>query len=332
MAMTHRQRVENALALQETDRIPYSMWMHFPNRDRHPRRLAELSLANQKKYDLDFIKFMPFGMYSSIDFGIDLDLFPGYVDAPVAHKPLIENIADWDKIRFVSGKSGEYAVVLEAQRLLFGMMNERIPFLQTVFSPMTTAAKLCSPAVLMKHIAEDPCRVRRALENITATTVEFAKAAVSLGADGLFFATQMSTRDAIDAASHDAFVRKYDFEVLDSVKGSTWFNVMHVHGANAMIREVQDYPVHALSWHDRDDGPSMDEVRTYSDKAFIGGLSWGKNWLGKTNGEVVAEVRETVVRNGGRGVILGPGCVIDPSTPEERLQLVHKTVLETARS
>ncbi|NCC58528.1 MAG: hypothetical protein EOM17_12990 [Synergistales bacterium] len=163
MAMTHRQRVENALALQETDRIPYSMWMHFPNRDRHPRRLAELSLANQKKYDLDFIKFMPYGMYSTIDYGIDLDLFPGFVDAPVAHKPFIENIEDWDKIRFVSGTSGEYAVVLEAQRLLFGMMNERIPFLQTVFSPMTTAAKLCSPAVLMKHIAEDPCRVRRAL-------------------------------------------------------------------------------------------------------------------------------------------------------------------------
>ena len=108
----------------------------------------------------------------------------------------------------------------------------------------------------------------------------------------------MSTRDAIDAASHDAFVRKYDFEVLDSVKGSTWFNVMHVNGANAMIREVQDYPVHALSWHDRDDGPSMDEVRTYSDKAFIGGLSWGK--MVKTNVEVCAEVRETVAATGQR--------------------------------
>ncbi len=332
MKMTHRQRIENALALKETDRLPYSMWMHFPNRDRHPRRLAELSLANQKRFDLDFVKFMPFGMYSTIDYGIDLDLLPGFVDAPSAHAPLVKDVADWDKIRFVSGTSGEYAVVLEAQRLLFDMMDERVPFLQTVFSPMTTAAKLCSPSVLMKHLAEDPRRIHRALEIITAATVQFAKASVSLGADGLFFATQMSTRDAIDPVSHEAFVKKYDFEVLNSVRGSTWFNVMHVHGANAMIREVQDYPVQALSWHDRDDGPSMEEVRAYSTKAFIGGLSWGKNWIGKTNEEVVAEVRETAARNGGRGVVLGPGCVIDPSTPEERLELVHKTVLETARS
>ena len=45
--------------------------------------------------------------------------------------------------------------------------------------------------------------------------------------------------------------------------------------------------------------------------------------------EVAAEVRETAARDGGRGVIVGPGCVIDPSTPEERLELVHKTILET---
>lgn len=76
MPMTHRQRIESTLAFKETDRLPYSMWMHFPNRDRHPRRLAELSLAYQKKYDLDFIKFMPFGMYSTIDYGMDLNVFP----------------------------------------------------------------------------------------------------------------------------------------------------------------------------------------------------------------------------------------------------------------
>lgn len=331
MPMTHRQRIESTLAFKETDRLPYSMWMHFPNRDRHPRRLAELSLAYQKKYDLDFIKFMPFGMYSTIDYGMDLNVFPGFVDSPVAQKPVIEKVSDWDNIRYVSGTAGEYAIVLEAQRILFEMMDEKLPFLQTVFSPMTTAVKLSSPQLLVKHIAEDPQRVRKALEIITATTIEFVKATVALGTDGLFFATQMSTKNLIDDKTHDAFVKKYDLEVLNGVKNSTWFNVLHLHGANAMIREVQDYPVQALSWHDRDDGPSMEEVRGYSDKVFVGGLSWGEKWLSKNNEEVVAEVREVAGRSGGKGVILGPGCVIDPSTPEERLELVYRTVLETVR-
>jgi len=331
MTMTHRQRIEAALSLSATDRLPYSMWMHFPNRDRHPRRLAELSLANQKRYDLDFIKFMPYGLFTTADFGIDLDVVPGFDCPPVLHTPLIKKVEDWDKIRFVSGTEGEYAIVLEAQRILFSMMDERVPFLQTLFSPMTTAAKLCSSDTLMKHIAQDPCRVRRALENITATTIQFAKASVALGADGFFLATQLSVSNIIDAPTHESFVKKYDLQILDAVMDSTWFNVLHVHGANAMLRESQDYPVQAMSWHDRDDGPSMDEVRGYSDKAFIGGMSWGENWIGKTDEAVVEEVREVAKRQGGKGIILGPGCVIDPSTPEERLALVHKTILEMAK-
>ena len=331
MAMTHRQRIEAVLAFRETDRIPYSMWMHFPNRDRNPRRLAELSLELQRRYDLDFIKFMPFGLYTTVDYGIDLDVFPGFNTPPVAHKPLVEKVEDWDGIRFMSGTEGEYAIVLEAQRILSTMTEERVPFLQTVFSPMTTAAKMCSPETLVKHIAQDPVRVHRVLEMITAATLRFVKASLSLGADGFYFATQMSTTDVIDRATHEAFVKHYDLQVLNAVRGATWFNVLHIHGANAMLRDMQDYPVQALSWHDRDDGPSMDEVRTYSDKVFIGGMSWGKNWLGKTDAEVVAEVREVAARQGGKGIILGPGCIIDPATPPERLDLVRKTVLELAR-
>ena len=332
MVMTHRQRIEAALAFQTTDRLPYSMWMHFPNRDLHPRRLAEATFSMQRQFDLDFIKFMPVGLYTTIDYGVDLDVSPGFSDTPVIHKPLIEKVEDWDKIRFVSGIMGEYAVVLEAQRILSSMMEDRVPFLQTIFSPMTTAAKMCSPELLVRHIAQDPHRVRRALENITSTTIEFAKASVALGADGFFFATQMSGSGIIDRETHEAFVKKYDLQVLHAAEKSTWFNVLHVHGAKAMLREVQDYPIQAINWHDRDDGPSMDEVRAFSDKAFIGGMSWGKNWLGKTDAAVVDEVREVASRQGGKGIILGPGCVIDPSTPESRLKLVQKTVLETARS
>lgn len=329
--LTHRERVKKALNFQETDRMPYSLWMHYPNMDRHPRRLAELAIFNQKKYDLDFIKFMPYGMYSTVDFGMDLDLFPGFEEAPVGHEPLIKNVDDWDKIRPVSGTEGEYSIVLEAQRLLFSMLDERIPFLQTVFSPMTTAVKMCSCAdVLVSHLKEKPYKVHRALEIITETTKQFVKAAVDGGADGVFFATQMSSKKIMGKGDHDEFVKSYDLEILKTVADRTWFNVLHLHGAEVMIEDVQDYPVQALSWHDRDDGPSMDHVRSFSEKAFVGGLSWGKNWLGKTDEEVSFEVREVSSRHEGKGIILGPGCVIDPATPVERLELVHRLVSEGA--
>lgn len=325
---THKQRIENALALKESDRTPYSMWMHFPNRDRHPRRLAELALANQKKYDLDFIKYMPFGLYTTIDMGVDLDVYPGFEKAPTLHEPVIKDVKDWDRIRPVSGVRGEYAVVLESQRILMEMMDEHVPFLQTLFSPATTLAKMCSPATLVKHMREDPARVHRVLEMVADTTVQFARASAALGADGFFYATQLSGRRTMEKAEHEEFVMKYDLEVLNAVKDLTWFNVLHMHGAEVRIDEVQHYPVQGLSWHDRDDGPSMDEVRAYSSKAFVGGLSWGENWLTKTEEQVAAEVREVCSR---KGVILGPGCVIEPHTPEKFLELVRRTVLECAR-
>lgn len=325
---THKQRIENAIALKENDRTPYSLWMHFPNRDRSPRRLAQLALANQKKYDLDFIKFMPFGMYTTIDMGADVDVFNGFEDAPVLHEPVIKDVKDWDKIKPVDGLRGEYAIVLEAQRLAIEGMDEHIPFLQTLFSPATTLAKLCSPATLVKHMREDPVRIHRVLEMVTDTTIKFAKACVAFGADGFFYATQLSERKTMEKAEHDEFVKKYDFEVLNAVKDSTWFNVLHIHGDGVRIDEMQDYPVQALSWHDRDNGPSMDEVRKYSTKAFIGGLSRGENWLKKTEAQIVEEVKEKCSQP---GVIIGPGCVIDPQTPEKYLDLVHKTILESAR-
>ena len=325
---THKQRIENAIAMKENDRTPYSMWMHFPNRDRSPRRLAEMALANQKKYDLDFIKYMPFGLYTTIDMGANLDVFEGFLKPPVLHEPVVKTAADWDKMRPVSGTSGEYAVVLESQRILMSMMDEHVPFLQTLFSPATTMAKLCSPKALIEHMHEAPEKVHRVLEMITDTTIQFAKAAVALGADGFFFATQLSGRKTMSTEEHNEFVKKYDLQILNAVKDATWFNVLHMHGAEVRVDEAQDYPVQGLSWHDRDDGPTMDEVRKYSTKAFVGGLSWGENWLTKTEEQVAAEVREMCGRP---GVIIGPGCVIEPQTPEKYLQLVHNTIVECAK-
>ena len=323
--LTHKQRIENALALKENDRTPYSMWMHYPNRDRHPRRLAELALRAQREYDLDFIKYMPFGLYTTIDMGVDLDVYEGFEKAPTQHEPVIKDVKDWDRIRPLDGTRGEYAVVLESQRILMEMLEEHVPFLQTLFSPATTLAKMCSPAELVRHMREDPARVHRVLEMVTDTTIQFARASADLGADGFFYASQLSGRQTMEKAEHEAFVEKYDLAILNAVKDRTWFNVLHLHGAQVRIDEVQHYPVQGLSWHDRDDGPSMEEVRKYSTKAFVGGLSWGENWLTKTEEQVVGEVREMCGRP---GLILGPGCVIEPHTPKKFLELVHKTVVE----
>lgn len=331
MTMTHKQRIENAIALKASDRIPYALWMHNPNKDRHPKRLAELSLNLQKKYDMDFIKFTPYGMYQTIDMGADLDVFPGFRDAPVLHKSLINYVKDWDKLRPVCGKSGEFTYCLEGQRMCHQMLEERVPLLQTVFSPLTVALKICNPKILAQHIKEDPYRVHRALEMFMDTLIQFMKASVDLGADGFFYATQVSSRDLLTEAENEEFCRKYDLEVLNTVKNSTWFNILHLHGTKVYIDKVEDYPVQGINWHDRDEGPSMEEVRKFSSKALVGGLTWGAKWKDMDKADIAAEVRDAASKLDGKGIIVGPGCVVDPDTPHETMALVQKTVEETAR-
>ncbi len=330
--MNRRERLEKALAMQKPDRMPFSLWMHFPNHDRSPRRLAEMALHNQRELDMDFVKYMPYGLFTCVDYGLPLKVFPGFFDAPVAECALINKPEDWTKLRARSGVEGEYAVVLESQRIFLKESKEQVPFLQTVFSPLTTAVKLCSgPDQLIEHIRKEPAKVHAALAHITETAVQFAKTAVDRGAAGLFMATQMSLKNQLTLAEHAEFVKKYDLAVLDAVKGKAWFTMYHMHGAHPWYEEFREYPVQAFNWHDCDDGPSLAEGRKLiPGKCFCGGLSHLKTAHQGTDAEIAAQVNNAWTSTEGKGVIFTPGCVLNTHTSMERLRHIAACVKATS--
>ena len=188
--MTHRQRIEAALKGELTDRAPFGFWWHFANRDWSPRRLAELAVALQRRLDLDFIKFSPYGLYSVVDWGVTLEIFAGDMDPPVQASYPIQSPDDWTKLEPRSGEDGEYLVLLEAQRIALDMLDGQVPFTQTIFSPLTSAAKMVGRDQLPIHIREHPDELHEGLRIITETTRRFVAQVVERGADGLFFASQ----------------------------------------------------------------------------------------------------------------------------------------------
>lgn len=317
--MNHRERIEAALAGKATDRLPFGFWGHFPNEDRSPRRLAELTLARQRDLDLDFIKCMPYGLYSVVDWGVRLKVFEGYLDPPVQTYFPIHTHEDWAKLRPVSGDSGEYAVVLEGQRIMMSELKSRVPVVQTVFSPLTSAVKLSGEKALLDHINDHPGSVHAGLEIITETTRGFAEKALSEGADGLFFATQMSNRGKLTPAQHDEFVRRYDLAVLDGLETKSWFNILHLHGPDVMFEAFNDYPVHAFNWHDCDDGPPLSEVAEMTDKCLMGGLGHFGVLLEGAPPEVAAQVEDAARQMQGRRLILAPGCGAETRTPKANI-------------
>lgn len=329
-AMSHRERIERALDLEPTDRVPFGFWWHFPNRDRSPRRLAELQLALQRKLDLDFIKFSPYGLYSVVDWGVSLDVRGGN-QTPVQAAYPIERPEDWRQLRPFRGDEGEYLVVLEAQRIALEELTEDVPLVQTVFSPLTSCAKLAGRETLIQHLREDPGAVHAGLEVITETTRRFAREVVSRGAAGLFFASQLAGEGGLTREEYGEFARPYDTGVLEAVQGRSWFNIFHLHGENVMFDQVLDAPVQAFNYHDREGGGlSLGKLRSMTNKCLVGGLGRQTTLVSGTPEQIDAEVRDAWDQVDRRGLILGPGCVVDLDAPEENLWQLRRSVAATA--
>jgi len=326
--MGHRERIERALALQPTDRVPFGFWRHFPNRDRSPRRLAELALALQRQLDLDFIKFSPYGLYSVVDWGVTLDVRGGQ-ETPIQASYPIQEPADWGKLRRFRGDEGEYLVVLEAQRIALAEGDTDVPLVQTVFSPLTSCLKMAGRETLLRHLREAPRDLHAGLEIVAETTRGFAVEVVRRGADGLFFASQMSNAGGLSPAEHAEFAKRYDLAVLDALGAGAWFNILHLHGPDVMFEQVRDYPVQALSYHARETGPLLAEARRRTDKCLVGGLDRNHLLVDGTPEEIETQVEDAWAEVGRRGLILGPGCVANVASTERNLTLLRGSVERT---
>ena len=69
-----------------------------------------------------------------------------------------------------------------------------------------------------------------------------AAEAIRLGADGIFFASQMSSYDSMTVEEYAEYGKPYDLKVLEAA-GNGWFNTLHAHGNNIMFELLRDYPV-----------------------------------------------------------------------------------------
>jgi uroporphyrinogen-III decarboxylase len=81
-----------------------------------------------------------------------------------------------------------------------------------------------------------------------------------------------------------------------------------------------DYPVAAFHWDVHGDGNmSLSEAMERTDKAVMGGVRQRTMLSGEAS-EVAAETAGAIGETGRSRFLLGPGCSIDPETPEANLR------------
>lgn len=319
--MNKRERVYAALEGQPVDRVPISLWRHFHKQDQTPAGLASATLAFYKKYDLDLIKLTPSGFYAIEDWGAQVLLSKDDDQSPTLKKPVIRKPEDWRNLTTLSSTTGSYGRTLDAIKLLTGQLDkEDAPVLMTIFSPLTIAYKLAGEA-LLDHLQDNPTDVHIGLATIAETTSRFADVVLEAGADGIFFASQLSQADLLTEEMCQTFVVRYDLIALERVKLQPAPLVLHLHGANPHFTTVNQYPAHAVSWHNHENGPSLKEALNLTDKTLLTGLDVATLAQGSP-GEVAAQAQEAIEQTGGRRLILAPACVISAKTPPENLQAI----------
>lgn len=326
--MTKRERIMAAIAGEKVDTIPYSLWSHMPGIDLEPKLNAEKTYEFYKTYDVDFIKTMNNGMYSIEDFGCAID-YSDIAKGGVAKitKTLIQRAEDFKQVKEVSIEEGALRREQEYLRLLIEKLEgEDVPVIFTIFSPITTANKMCGNKLLQYIEEGHGAWIHDALREITKTTCSLVERVIEMGASGIFFASQMSSYAVTTEEIYEEYGAAYDRQVLNASKG--WCNVLHAHGEDIMFGILKDYPVQVFNWHAWQTLPSIEEAYSYTGKCLMGGIERMDITNHKKNA-LRNEIFNTIKATGGRHLILTPGCVIRYPLDDEMLAYIKKLKEET---
>jgi len=323
--MTRWERVRATLKGQETDRIAVSMWRHFYARETSPESLAEAMLGFQSQFDWDFMKINPRASYHAEGWGLKVkyegDQPPQVTEAPI-QKP-----DDWSKLEVLKLDQGVLKEHLKSLELIARGLKEEVPFIMTVFTPLSIASRLVdSEEVFLQHLREHTDKVRYALDVVTGTFINFSKACLERGASGLFYATTAwATSQRMTEAEYDKFARPYDLKLLNALPPAE-FHLLHVCRQHNFLHALKDYPVHAFNWDARGEGnSSLAEGKVVvGEKTVIGGMPQGRELVDATPQQIAAEVLSIKAGMGNRGWMLGPGCTFLPETPVANVEAIRQ--------
>ncbi len=319
------ERIRRVMEKRDIDRPALSLWKHVPIIDRDPDRFFALTCQHQKAWEWDFLKLCYNGLFSVEDWGSVIRWPEKEDEVGEVIEFGIKEPLDWTGLKPLDPKEGALGRELYYTSLVVSEFKNQVPVIGTVFSPLTTAIKMCGDN-LFSHMKEHPDLVLAGLETITATTRAFVRELGRLGVDGIFFATQMATRDRLSWKDYSTFGKPYDLEVLSEITKSMWFNILHIHGLEPMFEELIDYPMEAVNWHDRRVSVTLSKARRMTDKVLIGGIDEWEVLHTADEDELRAHVKDALDQVGDTGIVIGPGCVVPLHIPEERFGMLRRVV------
>lgn len=309
--MNKIERVECALRGDEVDRPPFSFWYHFGLQHMPGEKHAEAEIDFFRAYDLDFLKVMN-------DYPYPL---PVGLDAMGAEE-------DWKRLEPLRADDECWKQQLRAISSINAAIGKQALFIDTIFSPWTTARRLARGGSLNDARQRYPEALLSALGVIADSLAAYAGAALERGAAGIFLSLGAATHDSMSPEQYATWGRPFDLRILEAVKEAP-FNVLHIHGSNIHFDSLLDYQVSAINWSHYHTAPSLAEGSRLSRRTVMGGID-ETTAAHLSAPEIAGQVARALDELGPRGLIITPGCSVPTDTPGRNLRAVRHALDDSA--
>ena len=312
------------------EQLPFSLWKHHPDVDRSPEGLAQAEIAFHRLVDHDLLKISFFGHFPCIDFGCNAEYDGALTGSTTLTSAAINDVSDWETLEPLDVNAGELGNQLRAVELIHKYAQDKVPTMATVFDPSMVADKI-SDKQLTRYADEHPEILKSALDLITDVTIDFARAAIDAGADGIFLASQHSTHSSVSDEQYKDFVYPYDQKFISRLRGKSRFIIMHLHARedNEEIRfgKIAKTPgIDGINWEDQSSALSLFDGKKKFKGVALGGIDHNGTFRTGSPDEATNQVLKAVGEAGPERLIVAPGCVVTVDTPEENMLAVRDAI------
>jgi uroporphyrinogen decarboxylase len=266
----------------------------------------------------DLVKVTPSADYMANAWGATTEYFGErlgvreYVNRPITEPE------DWNQVQPLEPHVVPSLVrELEAIRTVKSHSPE-IPVLATVFTPLSVARYLCGEDLFLAHSRLYRKHLEGAVDAIAATTVDFVRAVIEAGADGIYVSAYPASHSMISEVEYRDLASRSDVAVLEAAEDAL-LRILHFHLPYPMLQLAKQYPANLVSWEHTRGGPSLAHGKALTGKPVIGGIDqFGALSMGNAD-DVVADVRTAIADVGEKGLIFASSCSIPIHTPRSNL-------------
>lgn len=341
--MTAIDRVHAALRHQAIDRVPVSgmgwtigaMSGGYSTKDyaQSGEKMAKGQMIFQEKTGVDMLHPTSDMGQMAEGWGVKMLYKEGLT--PMLGEFGVKEAEDWEKLEPLDPyKDGRMMVTIEAVEMIREKMGDEVSLMPYAPSPLTSATHVRSMEEVMMDIVLFPDLLKKGLEVIAETTIEYMNAIIDAGADGILYATTRASAEITTEDQYRDFGFRYDEAVLGGLSRVDGVNILHVCGVEPLFQQLSELPnSNGINWWDKGSNLNLSEAKgQFGDRVcLVGGLDQTNTLLYGTPQEVAAETEESIAAGLGEdktGFILAPGCEI---SPENSLENIKAAVMAAKR-